>query len=289
MRILKGHTKTVYSIKITPDGNQLVSVSLDDWIRLWDLARGTVLWEHRVYPTQGNLAMSGDGKLIASASHWTGSVFVWQVETGKRVHEFGPVREGFLSFRADNMALGCASYLNFNLWHLKSGKEITPTSYRHACISSATFSPDGKYFVGGAYQRVNLWSCEPDKPETLVGAFVGLYSVPRYLGFSPDSRMLVGISQKRICVWEVASGQILWQNELPDRHYKSAAFSPNSEILATAGNDSTVRFYNTSTWQLSTEFTWKIGQVVDVLFAPDGLTAIASGRNGKIIVWDVDL
>ena len=42
MLLLKGHGygRTVYSLAFAPDGATLASTSLDDTVRLWDLAAG---------------------------------------------------------------------------------------------------------------------------------------------------------------------------------------------------------------------------------------------------------
>jgi hypothetical protein len=37
------------------------------------------------------------------------------------------------------------------------------------------------------------------------------------------------------------------------------------------------------------EWEWKIGEVNDLKFAPNGMTAAAAGSNRKVVVWDLDL
>ena len=95
MRIFKGHEKTIYSIGITPDGTRLVSISGDDYIRMWDLTTGVMQWQNRIYPPQGHLAISPDGKLLATVANRLGSVSLWELDTGKRKREFPGGRSGF--------------------------------------------------------------------------------------------------------------------------------------------------------------------------------------------------
>ena len=59
-------------------------------------------------------------------------------------------------------------------------------------------------------------------------------------------------------------------------------------LLATAGNDGVIRFWDTNTWHERVAFDWGLGAMWDVTFSADGLTAACCGMSGKVVVWDVD-
>ena len=40
IRTLEGHTASVNSVAVTPDGTKIVSGSLDNTIKVWDIASG---------------------------------------------------------------------------------------------------------------------------------------------------------------------------------------------------------------------------------------------------------
>ena len=63
----------------------------------------------------------------------------------------------------------------------------------------------------------------------------------------------------------------------------------DAEYLAATSNDKTVKFYDTTTWELARTFTWAIGRVRSICFNPDGTLAAAGSDTGKVVVWDVDL
>lgn len=78
------------------------------------------------------------------------------------------------------------------------------------------------------------------------------------------------------------------------------AFHPSGALLATVGNDGTVKLYDTTTWAVARTLAWDIGPLRAVCFAPDGTRAAAIGtgrpgagkrpkEGGKVVVWDVDL
>jgi WD40 repeat protein len=73
------------------------------------------------------------------------------------------------------------------------------------------------------------------------------------------------------------------------KHFTGVAFHPSGKYLAATSNDATVKLYDTSTWEVVRAFTWDIGRMRSICFAPDGTIAAAGGDKGKVVVWDVDL
>jgi WD40 repeat protein len=72
------------------------------------------------------------------------------------------------------------------------------------------------------------------------------------------------------------------------KNFTGLTFSPDGRFLATSGNDGLVRFWEGSSGESREAFDWRIGKVLCVAFAPDGMRAAAGGSNGDIVVWDVD-
>ncbi|MCS7161473.1 MAG: WD40 repeat domain-containing protein, partial [Gemmatales bacterium] len=74
-----GHTGSVYSVAVTPDGKYVVSGSRDNTVRLWDLASGK---EVRRFTGHTNwvlsVAVSHDGKYVVSGSE-DKTVRVWYI------------------------------------------------------------------------------------------------------------------------------------------------------------------------------------------------------------------
>jgi WD40 repeat protein len=73
------------------------------------------------------------------------------------------------------------------------------------------------------------------------------------------------------------------------KHFTDIAFHPSGKYLAATNNDTTVKLYDTTTWEVARTFTWDIGRMRSFAFSPDGTLAAAGGDKGKVVVWDVDL
>lgn len=86
VNIFQGHTEAVWSVSFSPDGNQVVSGSLDGTICIWDVETGQIV----AGPFEGHtdavysVVFLSDGKHIVSGSG-DQTVRIWDAKTGQIV------------------------------------------------------------------------------------------------------------------------------------------------------------------------------------------------------------
>jgi WD40 repeat protein len=65
------------------------------------------------------------------------------------------------------------------------------------------------------------------------------------------------------------------------------AFTPDGNQFLTLGLRERVQLYDARTGLVAAQWGWRMEDVVSLAVAPDGLTACAGGRRGRLTVWDL--
>lgn len=105
---------------------------------------------------------------------------------------------------------------------------------------------------------------------------------------TPDGQRLIGSRQGCLCVVDLARPEhetVVVRNK-SWRDSAGIALHPSGRWLAVWHSGPTVKLYDTESWKAVQTYSWKVGKVKSVGFAPDGSRAAAGGHRGKVVVWD---
>jgi WD40 repeat protein len=162
-------------------------------------------FENPPFTSQGVLALSPDGKLVASGNNDV-LVTLWDVGTGKVISQLKGHEKNFLvvTFAPDGELLASAGHDGtIRLWSVSKRVEVGRLEVSRKDISCLTFSPDGKWLCsGGDDCLVRLWDTTTRKEiRQLTGHLGGVRSVR----FSPDGKLLASASaDSSVLLWDVA-------------------------------------------------------------------------------------
>jgi WD40 repeat protein len=163
------------------------------------------------------------------------------------------------------------------------------------------FSADGKTL---AFQR-NTQPTEITLFEVATGQPKGSIAIPKQnknvdpIGlqgaFSPDGRGLAVISERKVTLYDLATGQprltfdaeVASQSTVITTHGYVVAFSPDGNRLAIAGAKNLVHLADVATGRDLATFQGHTGALTGVAFAPDGKTIASSSNDGTVLIWDV--
>ncbi len=161
--VLRGHAATVRSVAFSPDGDRIVSGSVDGTVRLWDAHRGTelksVFWQPKIevlsvsFSPDGNQIVTGAGdgtvRLLDSSD-----LAELAVLAGHR----GPVASVAFSPNGDQIASGANDH-TVRVWDVRSGVEVAAFRKHEGPVTSVAFSPDGTRIASGASwdPTVHVW------------------------------------------------------------------------------------------------------------------------------------
>jgi WD40 repeat protein len=245
------HGSEINAVVFSPDCKTLV-VGCDDCIVLWDSNTGGELRRIPVQRGANALAMTTDGKVLASVSRYQ-----------KPIH----------------------------LWDISTGKQLLIIESEHAVEKSLVFSSDGRLLAGdGAAGTVPVWDTTTGKVvrELKTGRKELVFGV----AFSPDGKSLAAGGQEgTIRVWDVATGEKRHEFKARD-YVLSVAYAPDGKSLVSGDGAGCVLMWELPSGKLRREIEHPTGfrafgmRILQVVFFPDGQTLASVNGFGICCLWE---
>jgi WD40 repeat protein len=308
--------KRIHAIAFSPSGRELAGTCGDGFLRVWDLSTGQVRQSVPIEETSCgyDIAYLNEDRLIFAGIElrwWDIPANAWHtIAHGMRWgRQLCLSPDGRYLAEADQTTSTDWSNPGLRVYDTADWTLLpTPDEPEHTTRGVA-FSRDGRWLATGHIVRVG------DRHRTHP-LLVNPYTVPDYdyivrirefpsgrvvrtiegwqqgignLAFSPDGKVLAGTAGPRLRIWDLVSDRELALHKRGTKHFQGLVFTADGRHLATVSNDATVRVWVAGSWQEHTTFTWEIGKLLNIVFAPDGCRAAAGSDAGKVVSWDVDL
>jgi WD40 repeat protein/nucleoside phosphorylase len=294
---LKGHTKWIWSIAFSPDGNILASASADQTIQLWNVRdpENPILLGSLVGHTNEvlSISISLDGRFIASAST-DKTAKLWNIETHECIKTFQGHTDAVesVSLSRDSQLLATGSKdKTIKIWDVTTEECIKTLEGHTKQVKSVCFSPseDTAWLLTSASNDcdIRLWNTTTFEPIDTLDEHTDIVEVVR---FSPDGQMFAsGGDDRETKLWGFQDGK--WQCLRTLRGVTnwvwSVAFSPDDSTLASAHGDYTVRLWNFEENKCRALSKEHISAAMSVAFKHDGEILASCSDDQTIKLWAV--
>ena len=292
--MFEGHTLQepgiVDDAKFSPDGNLILTWTLENAARLWNSNDGASVGEVMQLPDSiDDATFSEDGKRILI---WTlsGNAYLWDANgspVAPPIKHRGGQKSAHLS--GDGRRVFTSGYDGtWQIWQPADGTTPAQGFKTQDRWPRPVFSPDGqRVLTRDDRSTVQLWNA-------LTGARIGPaisfeHGVTK-THFSPDgAHSLVRSHDGNARLIDARNGSPVGQAMQLESRIKDAQISGDGKRLLTWGIDGTVRLFDAVTRSAIGQPMHHEGGMSDALFSKDGLRVVTWNAGGRLRVWDATM
>jgi WD40 repeat protein len=170
----------------------------------------------------------------------------------------------------------------------------------HGFIDGYTFSRDSRYMAyligfgttGGPYHSIGVFDTQTGENLKDYSRYQTLddnrYHTMSNPAISPDGKLLAaGHSDRRIYIWDLASGETRFILEGHAAEVTGVDFSPSGGVLASSSEDGTVRLWNPATGKLLRVITGFQNDLYGLQYSADGKRLIIYVKDQPVQILDL--
>ncbi len=286
---LDAHSGFVNDLKISLDGERLVSAGADKTIKLWNLSTGEVIRTIVDAPVHINyFVISPDWQKIVTGNT-DNSIAIWDFETGKELLTLTGHSSfvNHLAISPDGKRLVSASADNtIKLWDLATGEKLKTLKGHSSFVNYVLVSADGKKLVSAsADDTIKIWDFNTGE---LLNTLEEHSASVNALEITPDGRKLVSASaDNTIKLWDLTTGKEIRTLTEHSSPVKPLAISPDGKVLASGSADGAIKLWDLATGKEIRTLTGHSSSINALDISPDGETLVSGSADKTIKVWQL--
>ncbi len=285
LKTLTGHNAPIWVVTFSPDGQQIVSASMDSTIKIWQRS-GKLLktFQGHLGGVYG-LAFSPDSQIFVTAG-LDNMLKFWQ-RSGqllRTIHNAG--QNTRLAFSPDGKMIASSSSDNtVKLW-TQDGTLLKTFHGHTAIVTGVAFSPDGQQIASSSMDKtIKIWHINGSELATFRGHSSQVWG----LAWSHDGSFIASAGTDNfVRLWQ-SHNPLLSSITAHENGIYGLDISSDSTTIATAGSgqDNTVKLWDRQGKLLET-FVGHKAPVISVDISPDGKLIASASLDTTVKLWQRD-
>ena len=304
------HLGVVHNLRLTPDGEKVISTSDDCTIKVWSVGTGQL-----EYTLKGHTdviyraVITPDGTKIVSAS-FDHTLKVWDANQGVELmtltgHE-GSVNDVAIIPNTD-WIISASNDETLKVWHLKTGEEIMTLTGHTCSVTAVAITPDGRQIISAAKdsndrkkEEMKVWDLATGQEKyPLKGAgFCNIIWYGRYSHqsenflLSRDGLHLIIARADHVSVWDLAEEKVVCTTPTIKKKYYlplavGALTHDERQILAGTKKGTLLKWDKTS-GQVIYSIDAHSGSITGLTLTPGGNRIATVSKDKTLKIWDIE-
>jgi WD40 repeat protein len=290
----------ILTVAFSPDGRYLGTPNRAGFAQVWDTRAGGIVSAFTDHTGEVLGLVYGPGGMVAT-SGTDGTARLWDAGTGKQVLALrghsGPVND--VAFFHDGTRLVSADEDGtVRVWDITpgGGRDWLTIDADRGGVDSVMYNPKGTQLLSSGISdgKVKLWDARTGRllaayqnvVDGGVAYIAGSGFPPQVSVNSPDERYGVDLHESggKAVLRSSDDGDVLAR---VGHQPRSAAFDPQSRLLAVGGGDGTVVIWDIRERRVVRSFAAHKGEVDAIDFNPDGSELATAGEDTTAKLWDL--
>ncbi|MDQ7026951.1 MAG: protein kinase [Anaerolineae bacterium] len=291
IRLYEGHQGGVTQVAYSPDESQVMSVSQDSTMKLWDVATGEVLrtYEGHEQWVRGVVWLPNGERVITASND--GTLKLWDVETGAvlRTYEGHEASVTSVVLAPNGLQVVSGSVdMTAIIWDIESGDIVQRLVGHEGWIWDVAYAPDGTSIATASEDgNINIWDVTSGE---IVMTLEDSETAVTTIAYAPDKPVLFSGNWRGHTIrWDLESGEMIERRLAHDTTIWSVSYSADGQFALSTSEDGVINLWDMELGISRFSFDGHVLAATSAVFAKDNRTAISASEDGTLIRWDTEL
>jgi len=287
LRILKGHTDSVQTISLSPNGKRALSGSNDKTLILWDLESGQIirtLTGHTRGVVLTSILPDGNHALSSSGD----KLLLWDLESGQilKYLKEDSKRTFYVKVFQDGKSVLC-SYDDSTITILstETGQVLRNIEGKKGSVIMCV-TPDGNILTKSGIHDLSLCDLETG---TVIKTLVGHKDSIKAVRITPDGKLaLTGSDDKTLILWNLETGQAIRTLTGHTDMIFAVDMTPDGSRAVSGSRDKTMILWDLEKGQKLRTIEGHVDKIRSVSITSCGKRALTVSMDRSMRLWDIE-